>query len=168
MKHLNTTHGHGRRLRLRVRRSHVEDHRLHSQPIPRHPLQHPNEHDLISPLIPPVPPPPPNHPPPILLNPSLPPNRNRDGPPRRRADTGRTQREPPSGRDQSPRLCARVGDAQRVQGARGIRPRAVAHRGRLAHAQPAQELRPAHAQGALRLPPRQDRLAHARPGCAAL
>ena len=36
----------------------------------------------------------------------------------------------------------------------------------LAHAQPAQELRPAHAQGAL--PPRQDRLAHARPGLAAL
>ena len=72
MNHPNTIH---RRRRLRAQRSYVEDHHLHSPPIPRHPLQsqHLNEHDLISTLImPPMPPPLPNHPPLTLPNPSLP------------------------------------------------------------------------------------------------
>jgi len=72
MNHPNMIHG---RRRLRAQRSYVEDHHLHSLPIPRHPLQsqHLNEHDLISTLImPPTPPLPPNHPFPTLPNPSLP------------------------------------------------------------------------------------------------
>ena len=56
--HPNMTHA---RLRLCDQRSRVEDHRLHSLSIPRHPL-HLNEYDRILPLIPSVPPLP-NHPP---------------------------------------------------------------------------------------------------------